>query len=240
MTLLLQHRLEVDQHVAAADQVDARERRVGEHVVAREHAHVADRLADPVAAVDLDEEAPQPLGGDVLRDGLRVDAGARLLDAGAVQVGGEDLHGNLSRQVLARPRRRRSRANRPPRRSSSPSTQMRTGSWRERSSMSLGNTFGFKHLERLRVAEEAGDADQDVLVQRLDLGRVVLAGSARSRAGSRSCAGPCAGDAPVERVALVVGEVDAGRAADAARGCARAPGVRRAVTRSSRSRRDGG
>ena len=48
-------------------------------------------LRDAVAAVDLDEEAPQPLGRDVLGDAPRVDARARLLDAGAVQVGGEDL-----------------------------------------------------------------------------------------------------------------------------------------------------
>ena len=55
----LQHRLQVDEHVPAADKVDVGEGRVGEHVVPGEHANVADRLADAVAAVHLDEEAPQ-------------------------------------------------------------------------------------------------------------------------------------------------------------------------------------
>ena len=69
--LLLQHRLQVDQEVAATDQVDAREGRVGQYVVPREDAGVTDRLLDAVAAVDLDEEPPQAFGRHVLGDVLR-------------------------------------------------------------------------------------------------------------------------------------------------------------------------
>ena len=47
--LLLHQRLEVDQQVAAGDEVDARERRVVDHVVLREHDHLPQLLDDPVA-----------------------------------------------------------------------------------------------------------------------------------------------------------------------------------------------
>ena len=67
--LLLQARLEIDQQVAATDEVHARERRIGDEVLPREDHHLAQRLADPVAAFLLDEEPPQPLGRDVLRRG---------------------------------------------------------------------------------------------------------------------------------------------------------------------------
>ena len=48
--LLLRRRLEVDEHVAAADEIDARERRVLDHVVRREHDHLAE-LGDDLVAV---------------------------------------------------------------------------------------------------------------------------------------------------------------------------------------------
>ena len=59
---LLQHRLQVDQQVAATDHVDAREGGIGQHVVPRENAGVADRLADPVTGIDFGEEPPQAFG----------------------------------------------------------------------------------------------------------------------------------------------------------------------------------
>ena len=67
--LLLQARLEIDQEIAATDEVHARERRVGDQVLPREDHHFAQRLADAVAAFLLDEEPPQALGRDVLRRG---------------------------------------------------------------------------------------------------------------------------------------------------------------------------
>jgi hypothetical protein len=88
---LLQCGLHVDQQVAATDEVDARERRVREHVVPREDAAVADRLADPIAAFRLDEEPVQALLRHDLGDVLRVEAGTGRLDRGGVEVGGEDL-----------------------------------------------------------------------------------------------------------------------------------------------------
>ena len=55
--VLLQHGLEIDEHVAAADHVEARKRRVDEHVVFGEDAQVADRLRYPILAVQLVEVA---------------------------------------------------------------------------------------------------------------------------------------------------------------------------------------
>ena len=92
---LLEGGVHVDQHVAAADQVEAAERRVGGQVVPGEDAQLADRLADLVVAVRADEEPPQPLGGDVDLDVVEVDAGAGLLQGRLVQVGGQDLDGGM-------------------------------------------------------------------------------------------------------------------------------------------------
>ena len=78
--LPLQLRVQVDEDVAAEDQVEPRERRIPGEVLAREDAQVAHHLADAVAAVDPREEAAQPLGDDVGRDARRIDAGARVLD----------------------------------------------------------------------------------------------------------------------------------------------------------------
>src|SRR6185437_6688458 len=57
----LQARAHVDHHVAAADDVHAREWRIAEHVVASEDADLAERLGNAIAAVGPHEEAPQPL-----------------------------------------------------------------------------------------------------------------------------------------------------------------------------------
>src|SRR5262245_66670743 len=91
--LFLQNRLEVDQQIAATDQVHMRERRIGDDVLSREDAHVAERLADAVTSLRLDEEAAQSLRRDVLHDILRVEAGARYLNAPFVEVGDEHLDG---------------------------------------------------------------------------------------------------------------------------------------------------
>ena len=67
--LLLQARLEINQQIAATDEVHARERRVGDEILPREDHHLAQRLADAVAAFLLDEEPPQAFRRDILRRG---------------------------------------------------------------------------------------------------------------------------------------------------------------------------
>ncbi len=78
----------VDHHVPAADQIHARERRIGQHVVPGEDADVADRLADPIAAVGFHEEASQPLARHFVLDAAREQPGAGSLHVRVVEIGG--------------------------------------------------------------------------------------------------------------------------------------------------------
>ena len=59
---LLRGGLEVDEHVAAADQVEVGERGIGEQVVGGEGDRVAQRSLDLEAVAGGPEEAVQPLG----------------------------------------------------------------------------------------------------------------------------------------------------------------------------------
>src|SRR5262249_8066930 len=88
---LLQGHVEIDQDVPATDQVEPGEGRIDGQVVPGEDAQIAHRLADLVVAIDLGEEAAQPVGGDVQLDVVHVDAGAGLFQGGLVDVGGQDL-----------------------------------------------------------------------------------------------------------------------------------------------------
>ena len=88
---LLQRGAEIDQHVAAADQVELRERRVPRHVLRREDARVPNRLADLIAPVRFDEEAAQPVGRDLGLDACGECPGAGSGDRGGAEIGGEHL-----------------------------------------------------------------------------------------------------------------------------------------------------
>src|SRR5439155_23494670 len=59
--LFLQTGFEIDQQVAATDEVDARERRVAQEILSGENDDLPQRLGNPIAAVLLDKESPQPL-----------------------------------------------------------------------------------------------------------------------------------------------------------------------------------
>ncbi len=190
--LLLQRRLQVDEQVAAADQVDLGEGRIGQHVVPGEHAHVADRLADAVAAVHLREEAPQALRRDVVQDVLRVDARAGLVDDRSVQVGGEDLDRELAAAGLgdlgAGDRDRvgllAGRAAQHP-----DAHRLVGGAVGEQP----GQDGGLERLEGLRVAEEARHVDEDVLVEGLHFPGVLPQEAHIVLHTSPACAGPCGG-----------------------------------------------
>lgn len=68
--LLLQARLEIDEQVAAAKQVHAREGWIAGEVLPGEDHHLAQGLVNPIAPLLLDEESPQPAGWREL-DGVR-------------------------------------------------------------------------------------------------------------------------------------------------------------------------
>src|SRR6266404_3351690 len=79
---------------------EAAKTRKQKYVVAGEDRGFSDGLADPVAAVRLDEEPPQSLRGVILSDGPRIEAHASFLQPRRVQVRGEELQGDLQSRHL--------------------------------------------------------------------------------------------------------------------------------------------
>ena len=206
--LLLQRGLEVDQEVAAADEVHPGKRRVGQHVMAGEYDGIPDGLADPVAAVRLGEEPPQPLRGDILSDGPRIEAHAGFLYPRRVQVRGEDLQGDLqSRRLGELGEGDREGIGLFSRRAAD-----RPDAHRVMAGTILGQPRkhpGLEHLEGVWIPEEARDADEHVPIERVRLAGIALEESRVVRQTLQLVKNGAADDAPVERVPLVVREIDA-------------------------------
>ncbi len=206
--LFLEARLEIDEQVAAADQVHAREWRVADEVLPREYDHFAQRLVDAIAALLLDEESPQPLRRDILREGLRIQPVARLVQERIVQVGGEHLelahpgsfvhrfherHGYRIR-FLARGAAER------------PDAQRFVAALRKQ----LGKHLPLEYLEGLRVAEKTRDADKHIGVERIQFLRVA---AQRLRVAIRRILflqHHAPGNAALDGRRLVKGKIDAG------------------------------
>ena len=87
---LLHRRLEIDQEVAADDEVEPREGRVLQQVLRREGDRLADLPLDAVGVVLRVEEALEPLGADVLVDARGINAGAGGGQHGCRDVGREE------------------------------------------------------------------------------------------------------------------------------------------------------
>ena len=88
---VLQLRREVDQKIAAGDQVELGERRIAQQVVRGEQADLAQLAGDAVGAVLAHEIALQPGRRDVPGDDRGEAAGAGDLQRLLVDVAGEDL-----------------------------------------------------------------------------------------------------------------------------------------------------
>ena len=89
--LLLQFTVEIDEHVAAGNQVDAREWRILEEIVQREQHHVAQILAHAVAVALADEEAAQALLAHIVLDRRRIAALASDGQRACIEIGAEYL-----------------------------------------------------------------------------------------------------------------------------------------------------
>lgn len=83
--------VQVDEQVAARDQVEPRKGRVAQHIVHGKKHGLAQLAPCTVAAVLLDEEAAQPVFAHIGHDGRRVDAFARHADRVVIEVGGKHL-----------------------------------------------------------------------------------------------------------------------------------------------------
>ena len=93
--LALQIALEIDQQIAAGDQIELDERRVLERAVLRKQHEVAQFLFDAIVAAVLDEKALQPLLGHIGFDGFRVAAVARDRERGLVEIARKDLNDGM-------------------------------------------------------------------------------------------------------------------------------------------------
>ena len=185
-------RLEIHEDVAAADQVEPGERRVRQQVLPCEHHRLTQLLADPKAVPLVDEEPAAPLRRHVGDDALRVEAGAAHLERARIHVRREDLDGAALRRGF-------------------PLLDEEHG---DGVGLLAGRAAGHPHAERcmgflacnqrtnhlllqnppcLGVAEEARDADQQIVAQRRGLRRILPSGVARSRPRARCASSPCGG-----------------------------------------------
>ncbi len=119
--------LQVDQQVAAGDEVQVRERRILQQIVRREGDDIAYRFADAVGRVLLGEEPLEPFGGDLGADRLGIHSLARPLQSALVQIAREDLELGRIGSARSPPRGAGSQANRLPPRSSSRPTRCAPG-----------------------------------------------------------------------------------------------------------------
>jgi hypothetical protein len=205
--LALHGRRQIDEDVAAADDVEARERRVAQHVVVREH-DVAAQVGRHLEAVAVRPEVRLAQRRRHPRGALgRVDPGAGDVQRRAMHVGREHAE---QRHAVARPELLRDRHGVAVRlfagraaRDPDPELLLRP----ERLDQP-GQHVPAQPIERLLVAEEARDADEQIAVERPQLRRIggdavqVLAQIAGAREQQPAL------DAAADRAALVTGEVD--------------------------------
>lgn len=202
--LLLGRRLEVDEEVAAAHQIEARERGVVDDVVSGEHRELAQLLDDPEALAGRREVALAPLRADVAHGVGVVDPRAGRLERFGVDVGREDLGGDAA--AAGQDRLVEQDGDR---------VHLLAGSAARHPDPDvagpledLGQDVALEVLEGLGVAEEAGDADEEVEVERVQLALV----AAQALSVGLDVLQPGHGQPPLDPAEhggrLVVGEVD--------------------------------
>ena len=207
---LLQLGTQVDEQVAAAEQVELGERGVAVEVVDGEDHHVAQLFADAVASAFLDEEPREPRHAHVLGDGGGVKAEAARLDGRGVDVGSEELHPQVARgghliEGFKQQHRHRvgffaGGA------AGGPHPHHRVGRFAGQQRRQVPGQGG----EGFRIAKKPGDADEQLVEEQVAFGGVL-----GQVVGVGVEVGDAAGhhpplDAPQHRVALVVREVVAG------------------------------
>ena len=87
----LQRRTQIDEQIAATDQVEIGKWRVLDEILTGEDAHVADRLVNAVAAIEAQEKARQALGADSRYRRFRVQPSPGAVQSSVADIGGKDL-----------------------------------------------------------------------------------------------------------------------------------------------------
>ena len=171
----LQVAVQVDEQVAAADQVEFGKRRIFDDVLLGKNQHVADAFMDAVDSCRRTrrKKSRQPLRGEIGGNARRIETGPGRGNGPAVNVGGEDLDLVTLFQILHMLGKEDGQrigllAGRTTRR---PDTDERACRFAFKKP---GNDLFLKRLEGLRVAEEIGDADEQITKKGLDLSRRLL------------------------------------------------------------------
>jgi hypothetical protein len=206
---LLQRRSEVDEEVAATDEVDARERRIAGDVVAGEDAAIPQQPANVVPAFHGGEEPIEPLRRHLPTDCRRVCAAARDLERGIAQIAREELDDCARLERFGRLQRAdRHRvgflAGGAPRHPEAKRVPGRAGA------QQAGEDGRRDGVEDRRVAKEARDVDQDIFVQPPNLFRLALKEGEIGDGGIEAMTALATADPPDEGRAFVPAEVHSG------------------------------
>ena len=166
-------RAQVDQHVAAGHHVEAGKRRIGQHVLHREHDRGTQVRRRPPIAILANEKPRQPLRRDSIESRRSVSAVPRRGDRLGFHVGGEHLQ--LDRPPCPLDFLQEQDGERvallPRAAAGHPDAQWFTRAVALHQVWDGGARQCFEHR---RVAEEAGDVDQQVSRQCIQLGAVGL------------------------------------------------------------------
>lgn len=181
---------------------------VGRQIVGREDHRVADLRADAVAALFAGEEALEARGGHVLGDGAGIVPATGPLDGDFVEIGGVDLKGPVAlvgQLIHGFPGHHRDRirllAGGAP---GDPDAKRRdTPLVREDTREGVLP----QHLERVRLTEEARDADQEILEELPALRRLLLEEGEVASVVWRAPQTHPTLDPAQERAPLVVGQI---------------------------------
>ena len=96
---LVQFRAQIDEHVAATDQVQSREGRIGGEVLSCERADIAHAAMDLIGTIALDEKAIESRPWHIFLDRAWVNSRTRMLDDRFAQVGAENLDADFGKLV---------------------------------------------------------------------------------------------------------------------------------------------
>lgn len=160
---MLQGGFEVNQEIAATNKIDAREGGIGDEVLAGEDDHLAEGFGDAVAAFLLDKKAAEAFGRDILGERLGVKRVPGFVQEGVIEVGGKDLEFASAGSVL-----------RGFREGHGDGVGFLAGGTAEDPDadrfvtallQELGEDVALEEVEGFRVAEKAGDADENVGVE---------------------------------------------------------------------------
>ena len=169
----LQHRLEINQNIAAADQIQFPERRILEHIVLCKNNHLANIVMDDILIALAGKKPGQPGDGNIFNNVIAVHTLHRRCDRSRIQICCKDfyipldaefLHGFLKQDgngisFLAG------------RASGYPHTNLFVS---RRVLQKLLNHGFLENVKIFRIAEKAGNSDQHFLGQQFSLIRIVI------------------------------------------------------------------